>query len=75
MKIINIDGGIGRVITALPALLKYHQNHLNEEWYVSIMGWDYIPLGIPQLQERSFNPDTKGVWENIFLKADKIVSQ
>lgn len=74
MKIINIDGGIGRVITALPALLKYHQNHLNEEWYVSIMGWDYIPLGIPQLQERSFNPDTKGVWENIFLKADKIVS-
>ena len=74
MKIINIDGGIGRVITALPALLKYHQNHPNEEWYVSIMGWDYIPLGIPQLQERSFNPDTKGVWENIFLKADKIVS-
>ena len=74
MKIINIDGGIGRVITALPSLLKYHQNHLNEEWYVSIMGWDYIPLGIPQLQERSFNPDTKGVWENIFLKANVIVS-
>jgi ADP-heptose:LPS heptosyltransferase len=74
MKIINIDGGIGRVITALPALLKYHQNHLNEEWYVSIMGWDYISLGIPELQERSFNPDTKGVWENIFLKADVIVS-
>lgn len=74
MKIINIDGGIGRVITALPALLKYHQNHLNKEWYLSIMGWDYVPLGIPQLQERSFNPDTKGVWENIFLKADEIVS-
>jgi ADP-heptose:LPS heptosyltransferase len=73
-KIINIDGGIGRVITALPALLKYHQNHPNEEWYVSIMGWDYIPLGIPELQGRSFNPDTKGVWENIFLKADEIVS-
>ena len=74
MKIINIDGGIGRVITALPALLKYHQNHLNEEWYISIMGWDYIPLGIPQLQERSFNPDTKGVWENYFMRADEIVS-
>lgn len=74
MKIINIDGGIGRIITTLPALLKYHQNHLNEEWYVSIMGWDYISLGIPELQERSFNPDTKGVWENIFLMADEIVS-
>jgi hypothetical protein len=30
MKIINIDDGIGRVIVALSALLKYHQNHLNE---------------------------------------------
>ena len=74
MKIINIDGGIGRVIAALPALLKYHQNYLNEEWYVSIMGWDYITLGIPELQERSFNPDTKGVWENYFMRADEIVS-
>jgi hypothetical protein len=74
MKIINIDGGIGRIITALPALLKYHQNHLNEEWYVSIMGWDYISLGIPELQERTFNPDTKGTWENYFMKADEVIS-
>jgi hypothetical protein len=74
MKIINIDGGIGRIITALPALLKYHQNHLNEEWYVSIMGWDYVSLGIPELQERTFNPDTKGTWENYFMKADEVIS-
>jgi ADP-heptose:LPS heptosyltransferase len=74
MKIINIDGGIGRIITALPALLKYHQNHLNQEWYVSIMGWDYIPLGIPELQNRTFNPDTKGTWENYFIKADEVIS-
>lgn len=74
MKIINIDGGIGRVITALPALLKYHQNHPDEEWYVSIMGWDYVPLGILELQERTFNPDTKGTWENYFMKADDVIS-
>lgn len=74
MKIINIDGGIGRVITSLPALLKYHKNNPNEEWYVSIMGWDYVSLGIPELQERTFNPDTKGVWENIILKADEFIS-
>ena len=74
MKIINIDGGIGRVITALPALLKYHKNHPNEEWYVSIMGWDYVPLGIPELQERTFNPDTKGTWENYFMMADEVIS-
>ena len=74
MKIINIDGGIGRIITALPALLKYCQNHLNEEWYVSIMWWDYVPLGIPELQERTFNPETKGTWKNIFMKADEVIS-
>jgi len=72
--IINIDGGIGRVITALPALLKYHKNNPNEEWYLSIMGWDYVTLGIPELQERTFNPDTKGTWENYFMKADKVIS-
>jgi len=74
MKIINLDGGIGRIITTLPALLKYHQNHSDEEWYVSIMGWDYVPLGIPELQERTINPDTKGVWENYFMKVDEVVS-
>lgn len=74
MKIINIDGGIGRVITALPALLKYHKNHPNEKWYISIMGWDYVTLGIPELQEKTFNPDTKGSWENYFIKADEIIS-
>ena len=74
MKIINIDGGIGRVITALPALLKYHKNHPDEEWYISIIGWDYVPLGIPELQERTINPETKSVWENYFMKADKVIS-
>ena len=74
MKIINIDGGIGRVITALPALLKYHKNYPNEKWYVSIMGWDYVTLGIPELQERTINPDTKGSWENYFMKANEVIS-
>tara|TARA_R100000027_G_scaffold8936_1_gene6427 strand:- start:2820 stop:3764 length:945 start_codon:yes stop_codon:yes gene_type:complete len=74
MKIINIDGGIGRVITSLPSLLKYHKNNPNEEWYISIPGWDFIPFGIPELQKRTFNPDTKGVWENYYLKADKVIT-
>ena len=73
MKIINIDGGIGRVITALPSLLKYHKNNPEEEWYLAISGWDYVPLGIPELHEKTFNPETKGVWENYYLKADEIV--
>lgn len=74
MKIINIDGGIGRVITSLPSLLKYHKNNPNEEWYISISGWDYVPLGIPELHEISFNPETKGSWEKYYLNADTVVS-
>jgi|7_EtaG_2_1085326.scaffolds.fasta_scaffold13369_2 hypothetical protein len=74
MKIFNINGGLGRVIAALPALIKYYKNHSEEEWYVMISGWGFVSLGIPELQERTFDPETKGVWENIFLKADEMVS-
>jgi len=71
--IIWVDGGMGRVITSIPALLKYHQNHLDEEWFIMIPGWDFVMWGFPELQERTFNPDSKGSF-NLFLKADKIIS-
>lgn len=71
--IISLDGGLGRIITAIPALLKYHKNHLDEEWYITIPGWEFVTWGFPELQERTFSPDTKGVF-NLFLKADRIIS-
>ena len=40
--IIWVDGGIGRVITTIPALLKYHKNHPDEEWYIMIPSWDFV---------------------------------
>lgn len=71
--IISLDGGFGRIITAIPALLKYHKNHPDEEWYIMIPGWDFITWGIPELQERTFNPDARGSF-NLFWKADKVIS-
>ena len=71
--IIWIDGGIGRAISSIPALLKYNQNHLNEEWYIVIPGWDFVMWGFPELQERTFNPDTKGSFD-LFWKADKVIT-
>lgn len=71
--IISLDGGLGRVIAAIPALLKYHKNHPDEEWYVMIPGWDFITWGIPELQERTFNPDARGSFD-LFWKAEKIIS-
>lgn len=71
--IIWIDGGIGRIITSIPALLKFHKNHPGEEWYIMIPGWDYVMWGFPELQERTFNPDTKGSF-NLFWKADRVIT-
>ena len=71
--IISLDGGLGRIITAIPALLKYSKNHPDEEWYITIPGWDFITWGFPELQERTFNPDAKGSFD-LFWKADQIIS-
>jgi|TARA_B100000085_G_scaffold54000_1_gene47285 ADP-heptose:LPS heptosyltransferase len=71
--IISVDGGIGRVITSIPALLKYHKNHPDEEWYIMIPGWDFVTWGFPELQERTFSPDTKGSF-NLYWKADKVIT-
>ena len=71
--IITLDGGFGRIITAIPALLKYYKNHPDEEWYIMIPGWDFITWGFPKLQERTFNPDARGSFD-LFWKADQVIS-
>lgn len=71
--IINIDGGLGRAITAIPALLKYCQLHPNEEWYVMVHGWDFMAWGIPELQTRTFNPDTKGIFAHYYWNATNVI--
>lgn len=72
--IITIDGGIGRALTAVPALLYFAEKHQNEEFYFMIHGWDFITWGFPQLQERTFNPETKGIFKKYFWNADKVIS-
>lgn len=72
--IINIDGGLGRAITAIPALLKYNQLHPDEEWFVMIHGWDFMTWGISELQNRTFNPETKGIFDRFFWNATKIIT-
>ena len=59
--IITIDGGIGRALTALPALLYFAEKHKEEEFYFMIHGWDFLSWGFPQLQGRTFNPENKGI--------------
>jgi len=72
--IIYIDGGAGRVIAAIPALLKYHRLNPNREWYIIIPAWDGLLWSIPELQDRTYGADTKGLWDNIVSKAEEILT-
>jgi ADP-heptose:LPS heptosyltransferase len=73
-QIIYIDGGAGRVIAAIPALLKYHKLNPNTDWNVVIPAWDSLLWSIPELQDRTYGADTKGLWDNIVSKADHIMT-
>ena len=72
--IINIDGGLGRCLTAIPALLKFGKNNPDDDWYVMIPGWDFMFWGIEELQQRTFNPETKGMFENYYWDADRVIA-
>lgn len=72
-KAFIIDGGAGRIIAAIPALLKYHKNHLDDDWIIVIGGWDPLLWGIPELQSRTYSMDLKGLFEN-HIKHREIIS-
>lgn len=69
-----IDGGAGRVIAAIPALIKYGRLNPNDDWAVLIGAWDFLFWGIPELQDRAYNLDTKGVFDNVVKNADRIIT-
>ena len=67
-----IDGGAGRAIAAIPALLKYAKK--NDDFGILLPGWDTIYWGIPELQDRTFNPEQKGIFDQVVLGAEEIIS-
>ena len=69
-----IDGGAGRVIAAIPALRKYARLNPDKEWYIIINAWDALLWGIPELQDRTYSSDTKGIFDNIVTNCDEILS-
>lgn len=73
-KIFYIDGGAGRILTAIPALEKYVKNHPEEDVRILIGGWDNLLWGNTLLQDITYNPDTKGIFDEFIKEADCIVS-
>lgn len=67
-----IDGGAGRAIASIPALLKYAKK--NDDFAVLVHGWDTLYWGIPELQDKVFNPEQKGIFEHVVLKAEEIIT-
>jgi len=74
MKIFFIDGGAGRVVAAIPALLKYHRLNPNTDWAVLVAAWDFMFWGIPELQDRTYGLDTKGLFDNVVSGATQIIT-
>lgn len=73
-KIFYIDGGAGRAVCAIPALEKYVRNHPEEDVKILIVGWDNLLWGNTLLQDITFNPDTKGIFDLFIKEADVIVT-
>lgn len=71
-KLFLIDGGAGRAIAAIPALLKYSKK--DQDFGVLVYGWDTLFWGIPELQDKVFNPDQKGIFDQVVMQAEEIVS-
>ena len=69
-----IDGGAGRVIAAIPALLKYHKLNPHNDWCVVVPSWHYLYWGIAELQDRVYDSDNKGLFENLILRADRLIT-
>ena len=67
-----IDGGAGRAIAAIPALIKYSKK--NKDFRVIVMGWDSLYWGIPELHDKVFNPDQKGAMDQFFMDAEKVIT-
>ena len=73
-KIFWIDGGAGRAIAAIPALIKFGRLNPDVDWAVMVAAWDFLYWGIPELQDRTYGIDTKGVFDNVVKNADQIIT-
>lgn len=73
-KVFAIGGGAGRVITALPALEKYYDNHGDDFFIFSESGLEFF-LGNKKLQNITYDMTSKGVFENIIKPNDLITPE
>lgn len=69
-----IDGGAGRVISAIPSLLKFAKLNPDNDFKIVLPAWEELLFGISELQDRVFNCESKGIFDLIIKNADNILS-
>lgn len=69
---IIINGGAGRVISAVPALEKYARLNPEDDFRVLVHGWENLFWSHPLLQNRTFSIGQKGIFEQ-FIKNNRVI--
>jgi ADP-heptose:LPS heptosyltransferase len=67
-----IDGGAGRLVTAIPALEKYAIANPNDDFRVLTAAWESLYWAHPLLQNKTFNINQKGTFD-LHMKDRKVV--
>lgn len=70
-----LSGGIGRVITSIPALEKYHLLNPEDDFRILTNTWDYLFWSNPTLQKRTFDSNIKGCFDNYVLNYNLVVPE
>jgi len=71
-KTFIIDGGAGRVITAIPSLEKYHRLNPDKDFKVIVHGWESLYWSNPILQQRTVGIHQKDIFE-LYIKPNEVV--
>lgn len=71
--VIFIDGGLGRAISAIPSLIKFHNKNKDQDWVILAPAWGPIYWSIPELQDRVYTGDEKGIFDNLIKKTKKFI--
>lgn len=58
-----LDGGAGRLITAIPALERYAIENPEDDFRILTAAWESLYWAHPVLQNRTFNINQKGVFD------------
>lgn len=71
-KTFVINGGAGRVISAVPALEKYTRLNPEKDFNVVVHGWESLYWSHPLLQNRTYGIHNKGIFEQVFKPTETV---